>query len=441
MKIAAIERKVLAANISACIAISVIQHQLLSSVFWSYNWAFLGQGNVNLSVIFFLIVLFLLNGRYFSSLFVFLAGLEHYSLIVRRTFLVTSIMGLSIFFFGLPAGRNFLILSFFLLTSFWLIYRKLVSMIVRRQLRKLEVLLVTDSKFLSEFLNSHFKKVSVANSRELRDIDIQRFNLVLFNDHQEFNNEHLLRVAKLESFGVVVGYITSELRLQGWSGLQVPIGPHLMLINMGYKDAYFMKIYKRFFDLFFTIPIVLIFLTLALPFVLIYLVTNGKPLLFKQIRVGTSGDEFVVLKVRTMITMKAEVTPEVIVGGKDHVEPGWVEKPSSEELVAGGKFLRRWSVDELPQLINVLKGDMSMVGPRPRLRSEVDDSYKLTSPIYTHRIKPGLTGIWQISGRNEISPSFAVLLDKYYMDHWSPLVDLQIISKTFISIVLGVGAK
>jgi lipopolysaccharide/colanic/teichoic acid biosynthesis glycosyltransferase len=75
------------------------------------------------------------------------------------------------------------------------------------------------------------------------------------------------------------------------------------------------------------------------------------------------------------------------------------------------------------------------------LRSEIDESYEFTSPIYTHKIKPGLTGIWQISGRNEISPSFAVMLDKYYMDHWSPLVDFQIITKTIVSIILGVGAR
>ena len=437
MRIASIERRILIANICACIAISVLQYQLQFSIFQNYNWAFLGQGNSSLSLIFFITSMFLLNGRYFSSLFVFLAGLEHYTLIVRRTFLVTSIMGLSIFFFGLPAGRNFLILSFFLLTTFWLVYRKAVSTVVRRQVRKLEVLLVTDSGFLSEFLNSYFKKVSVVNFRELENLDMQRFNLVLFNDHQDFDNEHVLRVAKLESLGLVVGYITSELRLQGWSGLQFPIGPHLMLINMGYKDAYFMKIYKRVFDLMLTIPLALIFLILSLPFVLTYLVTNGAPFLFRQIRVGADGGEFVVLKVRTM---KA-INDGVVLNGDLRIEPGWVDKPSTEDLVSGGKFLRRWSIDEIPQLFNVLKGDMSLVGPRPRLISEIDEGYVFTSPIYTHKIKPGLTGIWQISGRNEIPPSFAVLLDKYYLDHWSPLVDLQIITKTFVSIVLGVGAK
>lgn len=437
MGIASIERKIAAANMGASVLVSLVQYQLLFSLFQNTNWAFLGQGNKQVSVTFFLLVTALLNGRYFSSAFVFLAGLEHYSQIVRRTFLVAALMGLSIFFFGMPAGRNFLIVSFFFSTTFWLIFRKVMSLLVRRQLRKLEVLLVTESKFISEFVNSYFKKVSVVDFKEIEQIDSQDFDLVLFNDHQNFDENHILRVAKFEYSGVAVGYITNEMRLQGWSGLQVPIGPHLMLINMGYKDAYFMKFFKRIFDMTVTIPAVLVLLLISLPLALVYKKVNGSPFLFKQIRVGANAREFVVLKVRTMSTKKTETQ----IRRKDSGDLAWAEKPTSDELVAGGRFLRRWSIDELPQLINVLKGDMSLVGPRPRLKSEIDERYKFTSPIYTHKIKPGLTGIWQISGRNEISPSFAVLLDKYYIDHWSPLVDFQIITKTISSIVLGVGAK
>lgn len=437
MGIASIERKIAAANMGASVVVSLVQYQLLVLLFESTNWAFLGQGNVQLSMIFFLLVAVLLNGRYHSSAFVFLAGLEHYSQIVRRTFLVAALMGLSIFFFGMPAGRNFLVVSFLFLTTFWLVFRKLVSLLVRRQLRRLDVLLVTESKFISEFINSYFKKVSVVNLEEIESINSQDFDLVLFNDHQDFDENHVLRVAKFEYSGVAVGYITNEMRLQGWSGLQVPIGPHLMLINMGYKDAYFMKFFKRIFDVAVTIPVVLILLIISLPLAFVYKKVNGSPSLFKQVRIGASGREFVVLKVRTMSATHTETQ----IRRDERTNLAWAEKPADEELVAGGRFLRRWSIDELPQLINVLKGDMSLVGPRPRLKSEIDESYKFTSPIYTHKIKPGLTGIWQISGRNEISPSFAVLLDKYYIDHWSPLVDLQIITKTISSIVLGVGAK
>jgi len=435
--IASIERKIAAANMGASVVVSLVQYQLLLSLFQSTNWAFLGQGNAQVSVTFFLLVTVLLNGRYYSSAFVFLAGLEHYTQIVRRTFLVAALMGLSIFFFGMPAGRNFLIVSFIFLTTFWLIFRKIVSLLVRRQLRRLEVLLVTESNFISKFVSSYFNKVSVVNLQEIESIDSQDFDLVLFNDHQDFDENHVLRVAKLEYSGVAVGYITNEMRLQGWSGLQVPIGPHLMLLNMGYKDAFFMKFFKKTFDMAVTIPVVLILLTLSLPLVLIYKKVNGSPILFKQIRVGAYGRELVVFKVRTMDAIE----PEIDVKKEQSGKLAWVEKPADEELVVGGRFLRRWSIDELPQLINVLKGEMSLVGPRPRLKSEIDESYTFTSPIYTHNIKPGLTGIWQISGRNEISPSFAVMLDKYYMDHWSPLVDFQIITKTISSIILGVGAK
>jgi hypothetical protein len=184
--IASIERKIAAANICACVVIAVAQHQILLLIFQKTNWAFLGQGDLKVSVTFFFLVAALLNGRYFSSAFVFLAGLEHYSQIVRRTFLVASLMGLSIFFFGMPAGRNYLIFNFLFLTSFWLVFRKIMSLLVRRQLRRLEVLLVTESGFISEFLNSYFRKVSVANFREIESKDTSGFDLVLFNDHQDY---------------------------------------------------------------------------------------------------------------------------------------------------------------------------------------------------------------------------------------------------------------
>jgi lipopolysaccharide/colanic/teichoic acid biosynthesis glycosyltransferase len=437
MGIASIERKIAASNMGACVVASVVQHYFLLSLFQSTNWPFLGQGSLQVSMTFFFLVTVFLNGRYLSSVFVFLAGLEHYSEIVKRTFIITSSMSLLIFFFGISAGRNFLINSFLFLTFFWLVYRKGLSLLVRRQMSRLEVLLVTESLVLSEFLDSHFKKISIVDFREIDGVDKRKFDLVLFNDHEAFDKEHFGRVARLESLGAAVGYITNEMRLQGWSGLQVPIGPHLMLMNMGYKDAFFMKICKRVFDLILTIPALFVLLVLSLPFALIYWGVNGLPLLFKQLRIGANGKDFVVFKVRTMKEMKIETAPMNQHGG----DISWVEKPTNEELVGGGKFLRRWSIDEIPQLFNVLKGDMSLVGPRPRLRSEIDENYKFASPLYTHNIKPGLTGIWQISGRNKISPSFAVVLDKYYMDHWSPLVDLQIITKTIVSLFLGVGAK
>ena len=434
MRIPALERRVAISNICASIFASLGNFLLLEWLFEKKKWAFLGQGNLGLAFIFFILIATLLSNRYYTSVFVFLAGLEHYTNVVKRIFLMSSLLGLSIFFFGFPAGRNYLVVTFTFLTCFWLLYRKLISALIRSQLKNLKVLLVSDKVFISKFFESYFGSMTTINSHEFSVEDCKNYDFILFNDLEDFDEKHILRVARLESLGATVGYITNEMRLQGWSGLQIPIGPHLILINMGYRSAFFMKGFKRIFDLVFTIPF-LFALTLLLPFFrIIYVSANGSPFLYKQKRIGASGREFKVFKIRTMRTGSR---------GNDQQseELRWLQKPKREELVTGGEFLRRWSLDEIPQLLNVAKGDMSLVGPRPRLSNEVDENYKLVSPLYTHKIKPGLTGIWQISGRNEISPSFALILDKYYMDHWSPIVDLQIILRTISSIVLGVGAK
>ena len=103
-----------------------------------------------------------------------------------------------------------------------------------------------------------------------------------------------------------------------------------------------------------------------------------------------------------------------------------------------GRLLRRYSIDELPQLLNVVRGDMSLVGPRPPLPAEVD--------LYEHHVnrrllvKPGMTGLWQVSGRSDLSWDEAVRLDLYYVDHWSPTMDLAIIAKTFSAVLRGAGA-
>jgi lipopolysaccharide/colanic/teichoic acid biosynthesis glycosyltransferase len=157
---------------------------------------------------------------------------------------------------------------------------------------------------------------------------------------------------------------------------------------------------------------------------------------YTQKRIGKDDSEFIVYKFRTMYEGSHEHRDQIMRNsGKDlrlaklSVDPR-VTKP--------GLFLRRWSIDELPQLINVLRGEMSLVGPRPPLGEEVS-KYEI-SERRRLLVKPGLTGLWQVSGRSELDWEDSVRLDLYYVENWSLTLDLLIIIRTFAAVWRGEGA-
>lgn len=164
---------------------------------------------------------------------------------------------------------------------------------------------------------------------------------------------------------------------------------------------------------------------------------DGGPVLFKQIRVGKNGKPFVFYKFRTM-NVDAEDQKEALKHLNDMSGP--VFKISDDPRVTRvGRFLRRTSMDELPQFYNILKGDMSLVGPRPPLPSEVEQYDEWQRRRLT--IKPGLTCLWQVNGRNNIDFDKWVKLDLEYIDNWSLWLDFKIMTKTIPAILKGDGAS
>ncbi|MFC4902287.1 sugar transferase [Kocuria oceani] len=163
---------------------------------------------------------------------------------------------------------------------------------------------------------------------------------------------------------------------------------------------------------------------------------DGGPVFYAHERIGVDGKRFKVLKFRTMRTDAAEMLPKLLAesGGKALL----FKVKNDPRITKPGHWLRRFSLDELPQFINVLKGDMSMVGPRPQIQAEVDEYDK-----YMHRrlrVKPGITGLWQVSGRNDLDVEQSVRLDLYYVENWSPLLDTLILVRTFKAVVAKDGA-
>ncbi len=165
--------------------------------------------------------------------------------------------------------------------------------------------------------------------------------------------------------------------------------------------------------------------------------TSPGPALFRQTRVGRSGQPFTIYKFRSM-RVDAEAGLEVLLAHNERSE-GLLFKIRRDPRITGvGKFLRRYSLDELPQLLNVVKGDMSLIGPRPPLPSEVAN---YESEVRRRLlVKPGLTGLWQVSGRSDLTWEESVRLDLLYVENWSLALDFMILWKTFSAVVRGRGA-
>lgn len=160
------------------------------------------------------------------------------------------------------------------------------------------------------------------------------------------------------------------------------------------------------------------------------------PVLFRQSRVGQDGREFVMLKFRTMVPKaEARLTELLPVSDGDGVLFKMRTDPRVTRL---GGFLRRYSLDELPQLVNVLRGEMSLVGPRPPLRREVE---RYESDVHRRFVvRPGITGLWQVSGRSDLPWEEAVRLDIRYVERWSLLLDMLIVCRTVGAVLRKSGA-
>ncbi len=194
---------------------------------------------------------------------------------------------------------------------------------------------------------------------------------------------------------------------------------------------------KRTFD----ILVSFLILSLAIPVMVtvafaIRLTSKGS-IFFRQVRCGLNGRKFVLYKFRTMVEDAESRFNEVV-----HLNEmsGPVFKARNDPRVTPvGRFLRRYSLDELPQLWNVLRGDMSLVGPRPPIPQEVE--HYTAWQRRRLAMKPGLTGLWQISGRNELDFERWMELDLEYIDTWSPWLDLKILLRTIPAVLSGRGAS
>jgi exopolysaccharide biosynthesis polyprenyl glycosylphosphotransferase len=193
---------------------------------------------------------------------------------------------------------------------------------------------------------------------------------------------------------------------------------------------------KIFFDMAIATAALCILSPLLVFIAIAIMIKDGNPVFFTQTRIGKDGEPFPLLKFRTMVP-DAELRKQAITA-LDEGDGLLFKIRDDPRITATGAWLRRWSLDELPQLFNVLLGEMSLVGPRPPLPSEAAKyGYDVRRRLV---VKPGLTGLWQINGRSDLSREDAVRLDLRYVENWSFALDLQILWKTCAAVVRGRGA-
>jgi exopolysaccharide biosynthesis polyprenyl glycosylphosphotransferase len=212
-----------------------------------------------------------------------------------------------------------------------------------------------------------------------------------------------------------------------------------MLVFRSVPETSWEAVAKQVLDFVGAFVLVSLFSWLILAIAVLIRLTSPGPILFRQRRSGLNGEPFTMLKFRSMVT-DAEQRKHELEALNEMSGP--VFKVTNDPRITPiGRFLRKYSFDELPQLFNVLRGEMSLVGPRPL---PVDEVRRFDDPAHRRRlsVRPGLTCTWQISGRNQVRDFKEwVRLDLEYIDNWSLWLDLKILLRTIPVVLLGTGAK
>jgi exopolysaccharide biosynthesis polyprenyl glycosylphosphotransferase len=271
----------------------------------------------------------------------------------------------------------------------------------------------------------------------IRDLDDLDIDAVALSGGELFETESLRSLAwKLHDTGVQLLMAPDLAEIAGPRIVSRPAGGlPLLLVDEPHTSGFAQLVkstVERAAALFACVVLAPVFAVIALAIKC----TSQGPVLFRQTRVARDGREFSMLKFRSMVD-GAEHLVHDLVDQNDHDGVLFKIKDDPRVTKIGG-FLRKYSLDELPQLWNVVRGEMAMIGPRPPLPSEVEKYGDTTRRRLM--VKPGITGLWQVSGRSDLSWEESVRLDLYYVENWSPLLDAFILAKTLKAVLAGKGA-
>ena len=383
-------------------------------------------------------------------------GADEYKRLINATLFSFTFIAFISYIFKLEISRGFVLLIF---------PTGLISLFIsRRILRKRLLKLRNEGRYVSRVLLLHSGEADPVEKRLLlaKHAGLNIVHKLKTQESQEFNHKQIVVAALTNNCDqILVGQSAiisaSELRNLGWALEETSIdlvvapavteiaGPRLKVSNVEGLPLLHLdqpvfsgsaKAAKRLLDLFLSTVGLILISPLLIVIALVIKSHDRGTVLYSQKRVGQNNKEFNVYKFRTMYEGSHEKRDEVM--AQTNKDLRLAKSPNDPRITKPGTFLRRWSIDEIPQIINVFKGEMSLVGPRPPLAVEVNMYEK--SERRRLLVKPGLTGLWQVSGRSELDWEDSVRLDLYYVENWSLTLDILILIRTAAAVWRGEGA-
>ncbi len=398
---------------------------------------------------------------------IFGAGTEEYKLIIKASVLSAALVGIGCYLTGFPLSRGFFLLVFVIGTPLLLLWRLLWRRAIqhtRRHGHLREAVIIAGNP-------SHIDDVAAVLRREswlgytvlgaltnpgaqlvetpagipvlgsttdaVAAIEAVSADVIIFADGAFASSLELRRAMwDLEGHNVQAIVVPSFTDVSS-ERLKVRPVAGLPLVHLeAPRTVHASHWAKRAFDIVGSAILLVLFAPLTVPTALAVKFHDGGPILFRQTRVGRDGRTFSCLKFRSMVVDAEQQQADLMV---NHERSAVLFKMADDPRVTKpGRWIRRLSIDELPQLWNVLRGQMSLVGPRPPLPHEAARYEKdMTRRL---RVRPGMTGLWQVSGRSDLSWDETVRLDLYYVDNWSMVQDLAILLRTLSAVLSSRGA-
>jgi lipopolysaccharide/colanic/teichoic acid biosynthesis glycosyltransferase len=403
---------------------------------WEISVPFLGLGAkvITPTVAVLWLAALAVNGAWDARLLV--AGTEYYVRVLRSTLIAFAGTGLVGFIGSVDAARPFVLFAFPLGTLVFIANRWVIRAWARSN-APVQRLVIVGSNYAdtrNALVADKALRIDVVDSRAMvSPVEVGEWCRTTSADVVVIGANHGLSQFELRELmwtldeeGVEVWFDAATQFIRTGKGIMIPSKLTTLMVFDPVHLSDGQRLLKRSFDVVFAVVALVVFVPFVVVGALAILLTMGRPVVFVQKRIGRDGKLFSIWKLRTM---KAGESADVPVGMS--------KNPDDPRITAVGRVLRRWSIDEVPQFLNVLAGNMSVVGPRPRLPEEVVSSSVTSRRL---RAKPGISGPWQTSGRSLMTLTEADALDVNYVDSWSLLGDVVIVLRTVRVVLSGRGA-